>query len=216
MRKLGFTLIELLIVVAIIAILAAIAVPNFLEAQTRAKTTRVLADLRSVATALETYKIDTNHYPFDFASDVWYAYYLNLGLTTPVNYISNANMLQDVFAQHLSGANNGVLRRFRYKALAETWMSQSRPGIPWSSLPGQNAPGIVRGKEVHGAYMLVSKGPDKSTGPLPAGYADGNGVNDFLWQLYNATNGTLSRGDIIRSQKNPDINGTGYSHNVSY
>ena len=49
----AFTLIELLIVVAIIAILAAIAVPNFLEAQTRAKVARSVADIRTLATALE-------------------------------------------------------------------------------------------------------------------------------------------------------------------
>jgi prepilin-type N-terminal cleavage/methylation domain-containing protein len=48
----AFTLIELLIVVAIIAILAAIAVPNFLEAQTRSKVCRGMADMRSMATAL--------------------------------------------------------------------------------------------------------------------------------------------------------------------
>src|SRR5690349_3216597 len=59
----AFTLIELLIVVAIIAILAAIAVPNFLEAQTRAKVTRVKNDLRTVATALETYRLDNSGYP---------------------------------------------------------------------------------------------------------------------------------------------------------
>ena len=59
----GFTLIELLIVVAIIAILAAIAVPNFLEAQTRAKVSRVKADLRTLATGLESYRVDHNRYP---------------------------------------------------------------------------------------------------------------------------------------------------------
>ena len=67
MRK-GFTLIELLIVVAIIAILAAIAVPNFLEAQTRAKVSRVKSDIRSLATAVETYFIDAGKYPLCYAT----------------------------------------------------------------------------------------------------------------------------------------------------
>jgi len=62
-RRHAFTLLDRLIVVAIIAILAAIAVPNFLEAQTRAKVSRVQSDLRSVATALEAYRIDSNRYP---------------------------------------------------------------------------------------------------------------------------------------------------------
>ena len=65
--KKAFTLIELLIVVAIIAILAAIAVPNFLEAQTRAKVSRVLSDERTYSTALETYYIDNNAYPYHIA-----------------------------------------------------------------------------------------------------------------------------------------------------
>ena len=62
-RVKGFTLIELLIVVAIIAILAAIAVPNFLEAQVRSKVSRVKADQRSLANGLESYFVDNNDYP---------------------------------------------------------------------------------------------------------------------------------------------------------
>src|SRR5262245_1679718 len=59
----GFTLIELLIAVAILAILAAIAVPNFLEAQTRSKVSRVKADMRSLGTALQCYLTDHGAYP---------------------------------------------------------------------------------------------------------------------------------------------------------
>lgn len=212
----AFTLIELLIVVAIIAILAAIAVPNFLEAQTRAKVARVVADMRSVATALESYKIDTNHYPFDFASDVWYAYYLNRGLTTPISYMPQAARLEDVFAKAQPGTNQGILRRFRYRALGETWFSKSHPGIPWNgSLPGPGDPGIDKGLEVHGHWFLASKGPDGKTGPLPSGFADGRNVNDWLWCLYDPSNGTVSAGDVIRSQKG-DINSVGYNVAVTY
>ena len=65
----GFTLIELLIVVAIIAILAAIAVPNFLEAQVRSKVSRVKADLRVLATGLEAYYVDYNMYVASASKD---------------------------------------------------------------------------------------------------------------------------------------------------
>ena len=59
----GFTLIELLIVVAIIAILAAIAVPNFLNAQVRAKVARSEAEIRNLKNSLESFFIDNNSYP---------------------------------------------------------------------------------------------------------------------------------------------------------
>ena len=59
----GFTLIELLIVVAIIGIIAAIAIPNLLNAIDRGKQKRSMADLRSIGTASEAYAIDNNFYP---------------------------------------------------------------------------------------------------------------------------------------------------------
>ena len=59
----GFTLIELLIVVAIIGIIAAIAIPNLLNAIDRGKQKRSMADIRSIGTACEEYAIDMNVYP---------------------------------------------------------------------------------------------------------------------------------------------------------
>ena len=59
----GFTLIELLIVVAIIGIIAAIAIPNLLNAIDRGKQKRTMADMRSLGTGIESYAVDNNVYP---------------------------------------------------------------------------------------------------------------------------------------------------------
>ena len=59
----GFTLIELMIVIAIIIILAAIAIPNYLKMTQRAKKARVASDFETLATALESYKTDWGVYP---------------------------------------------------------------------------------------------------------------------------------------------------------
>ena len=56
----GFTLVEIMIVVAIIALLAAIAVPNFLRARKRSQATRILEDLRLLDAASDQYALETN------------------------------------------------------------------------------------------------------------------------------------------------------------
>jgi type II secretion system protein G len=59
----GFTLIEMMIVVAIIAILVGILVPNFMRARAQAQTAACEANLKEIATALELYETDNDHYP---------------------------------------------------------------------------------------------------------------------------------------------------------
>jgi general secretion pathway protein G len=64
----GFTLIELLIVVAVIGILTAVAIPTLLNAVDRGRQKRTMADLHTIATAIQAYTIDFNHCPL--AADI--------------------------------------------------------------------------------------------------------------------------------------------------
>ena len=75
----GFTLVEIMIVVAIIALLAAIAVPNFLRARKRSQATRILEDLRMIDAAIDQYAIENNKKEGDSVSWAGVQGYLKTG-----------------------------------------------------------------------------------------------------------------------------------------
>jgi prepilin-type N-terminal cleavage/methylation domain-containing protein len=222
MRKYGFTLIELLIVVAIIAILAAIAVPNFLEAQTRAKISRAKSDLRTITTGVETYHIDSNTYPLAN----WQSWAMTFGatdprmlptlerLTTPIAYLNGGATYKDPFvakAQY-SGAQLDVQSAledvttlvgapadapiqslYRYVSLAP------EVSIIWNS----QAQGTAGAKPVW--YLLESCGPDAHYHRVAGGGSswvtrpdNANRRKVVTQALYDSTNGTTSRGSIWR------------------
>ena len=196
-QRKGFTLIELLIVVAIIAILAAIAVPNFLEAQVRSKVSRVKADLRSVATAVEAYAVDHNKYPPDHPApqfrleDVF-------ELTTPIAYITSVDFTDPFIPSKVIVTQN--VRGYQYFNFYHGWGS-----IIWNALYGED----------HGptGACLKSWGADAGKGGPSDYYGDDGGewiifgadavstdpeFGHQIDRIYDATNGTISNGDILR------------------
>jgi general secretion pathway protein G len=108
----GFTLIELLIVVAIIGIIVAIAIPNLLNAIQRAKQKRSMADIRSIGTAAETYAIDFNRYPSAAGFTVPSGAFLP---TTTVGAGNFANLVQPTYIKVLP-LKDGWANYFFYEA----------------------------------------------------------------------------------------------------
>jgi len=198
----AFTLIELLIVVAIIAILAMIAVPNFLEAQTRAKVSRVRTDLRTLAVAEEAYRVDWNSYthsnsgtenPFSYTLGGRWAGFREL--TTPVAYITSIPL--EVFAMLRSQDAQGLYRSLCYELGTGDSGAKQGSGPPWNS----NRKGMPSD-----CYEIESTGPDHwdntrgsySTGDFPWGGINANDPVPILAMIYDPTNGTVSRGEIFR------------------
>jgi type II secretion system protein G len=178
----GFTLIELLIVVAIIAILAAIAIPNMLEAQVRSKVSRALADMKSLQTAIEAYRVDENKYPPDGDDAIFpnpltaFSAHQRLSvLTSPIAYVSS--LPPDPFHLHFD-PNPPVVYLFPEPEPPYTYAYNT-----WGSYAGG------QGQPAHGGnpdnYNFLSLGPSKQFDSIRGRLA------------YDPTNGTLSPGDIF-------------------
>jgi prepilin-type N-terminal cleavage/methylation domain-containing protein len=184
----GFTLIELLIVIAIILILIAIALPNFLEAQMRAKVVRVKADLRTIHTAMETYLQDWNVYPPDSEDEFDFANHGLGQLTTPLTYLKELPF--DIFV-------GGSGRRVADGTPVFFEMGSTGPK-PSQVMGGAKA---IRGVN---AFALYSHGPnviddfnheqDWPWGGASPQCSYGGGV--IITTSFTPTNGTKSMGNV--------------------
>jgi len=192
MKRRGFTLIELLIVVAIIAILAAIAVPNFLEAQVRSKVSRGKADMRSAATALESYGVDNNGFPpmADVGSGHVWAQYdagfhsrLPSYLSTPIAYITS--LFEDPFLDYHPGFDIAGYRYVYFNMKEQL----------------DNSPSASRWLALHhweGEWLMYGVGPDKDA------WNTYGWIASLVYINYDPTNGTVSTGNVWRTQNHPE------------
>ena len=200
----AFTLIELLIVVAIIAILAAIAVPNFLEAQVRAKISRCKSDLRTLATAIEAYAVDNNFYPYSSGintatGDVeiqntqmasvhkWLAPVV----TTPVAYITTIPI--DIFATNLEPHPQAW--NYFYSYLEGEKRRNLTPAWPGPGGAFENR------LQFFGPWVLWGCGPDQDRVDLSPANIGGGASTNWVLGYYDPSNGTVSNGDVFRSCK---------------
>ena len=201
----AFTLIELLIVVAIIAILAAIAVPNFLEAQTRARVSRTENDLRTISLGMESYRIDNNGYIASDANSPITPHGTASGadtrlLSTPISYLTS--MPPDVF-RIVAGNSNPIYRIYALAYYTSTTGAQTKgygvyPHNAW--MTWSQGPDIVTQSGGYRSFKAVEAN-ERATPPLLGAQTPpelGGGGTLYNGMRYDPTNGTVSVGDIHR------------------
>lgn len=227
MRR-AFTLIELLIVVAIISILAAIAIPNYLDAQVRSRVSAAKANMRTVATKIEMYQVDWGKYPAGFSMFFAYPKIPSGSLGFPSYPLTYGDLVVgDLYLEGSEGSSSQNLDPFH--KLAKTAQSTSsmghlvymnhrfmvdlmhQPGSYWDYRDPCN---WTIGQEMAGEWSLHSigpvqreyyickiKGPDFEVEACEAPSAEGEHEKKFFWE-YDPTNGTISDGYVWRTQKN--------------
>jgi prepilin-type N-terminal cleavage/methylation domain-containing protein len=204
----GFTLIELLIVIAIILILIAIALPNFIEAQIRAKVARAEGEMKGLATALESYRTDYRRYPpnafFEPTQFNTFPVPVNvyglMQLTTPVKYLTQLPLEPFV-------PQDGALRNGSNGSIiipSEPDHLHGLTYIYWSqdSLRVNGQTPTADAMRVNGInWTLFSVGPDLDIDTINLDPNDMGAmrINATKW-AYNPTNGTKSSGDLIRAR----------------
>jgi len=212
-EKRAFTLIELLIVVAIIAILAAIAVPNFLEAQVRAKVSRTHNDLRALAVAEEAYWVDWNSYTLHAGgADLGPAAGGSYGirgwrqLTTPVAYITT--LPWDPFGEAKQLDQDVRHGRVFYElgsGAVGVGTAGWNPASPGKGYPSNTWQMSGHGPDKYDDTVTASNAPGRNWSWNEAQYPwvnipanDPRAITEALSLLYDPTNGTVSLGNILR------------------
>ena len=214
-RKRGFTLIELLIVIAVILILIAIALPNFLAAQIRAKTARAEADLRNLATAIEFFRTEHSHYPIGsddpaavpVAVRETFEQYGDYGFYTFRTVFSGDSAATLGFFGLPAGTPVGVVPGLTTPV---AYIAQI-PTDPFTTLPGFITYSYREDRHVPlKGWVLTSFGPDKDEAENPGKSAGPNPPRPTYLPLIDAR--TAGRnGDINERGGHPGSDASGFA-----